>query len=98
MSLTVNRFYGSLDLTTLPSQLETAYLWGNRFTDPITLTSLPTTLRNLEIHGNRIRQQVVWYDNLPKNITIQLERKGDGKFGKVCAVNPDEMADPKVFA
>ena len=64
--LHVNKFYGRLNLATLPEPLWVLNLSDNAFTGPIALTHLPQKLRSLNLSNNRIVQSVVYKSNMPK--------------------------------
>uniref|UniRef100_A0A7S4U7C4 Leucine-rich repeat-containing N-terminal plant-type domain-containing protein n=1 Tax=Paramoeba aestuarina TaxID=180227 RepID=A0A7S4U7C4_9EUKA len=92
ISLTVNEIFGTLDLTTLPSQMTDGYFNNNRLVGPLNFIRLPRTLQRLNVVQNNIQQKRVWYDSLPKNLrTILLANV----FGEVRAIDPRQMSNAK---
>ena len=65
-----NRLFGSVELRTLPPRLCWMSLLRNELRGPIILTNLPFTLQSLQIGDNKIRQDIVYYANLPPSIRM----------------------------
>ena len=63
-----NEISGTLNLSTLPKRIEQLYLSRNDISGPIHLVNLPQNFRYLTLNYNRIRQNTVFYHNLPENL------------------------------
>ena len=74
-SFYTNRIYGTIDLQHLPEKLEWFDVSKNRIVGPIALIGLPRTLQRLRLQSNRIKQDFLYYEDLP----LQLERVGLGE-------------------
>ena len=76
-----NGFYGSLNLTVLPENLQSLYLGQNAFSGPVILTKLPQKLIILDISSNHIVQSVLFYGSIPKD--LKRVDIGGNRIGKV---------------
>lgn len=100
LSLSSNAIYGTIDLTALPEKIEKINLWQNSISGPICLHRLPETLQQLYLHQNAINQEVVFYDNLPEGIIINLlgnraSNHTNNSIKEVRALNPENAVKDK---
>ena len=68
ISLKTNQIYGSVDMVGLPRKIRRLDLSNNRIGGPIQLCPLPPQMTRLDVSANRIRQETVYYHNLPESI------------------------------
>ncbi|KNH07177.1 leucine-rich repeat protein [Perkinsela sp. CCAP 1560/4] len=96
-----NRLFGSVELRTLPPRLCWMSLLRNELRGPIILTNLPFTLQSLQIGDNKIRQDIVYYANLPPSIRMidLMNIRGRTPINEIRALNPAEaVTDKSIFS
>ena len=85
-----NSIYGQLDLSALPRNLEELTVSENKLKGPVHLTSVPRRLRQLRFRENSIRQEYLFYHELPKNLKVIM---GGNSIDYVL---PLKAGDPEV--
>ena len=68
ITLERNMISGTVNLTTLPYNLQVLNLRENKIMGPIDLTNLPPRLHVVDLSKNSIRQAIIYYDNIPRQI------------------------------
>ncbi|KNH06853.1 hypothetical protein XU18_2337 [Perkinsela sp. CCAP 1560/4] len=92
--LCYNHIRGEISLCTLPPHLEAFDISHNKVSGTIKLINLPMSLKYLRINANRLKQETVYYSDLPLGIRVDL---GQNKIGEVRAVCRAQKAPRHTF-
>ena len=92
IELSYNAYYGSLDMSGLPSDLQVFRVQNNNLMGPIHFLQLTASLRSIDLSHNPLNTETLYYSDPPQDLVALLVCSG---VKSVCPV--DEMRTDIAF-